>query len=58
MTANHNQESQSFTGLPAYRRWAEGYSVIMHQARTNERVLSLAQRLVEQGRVPDPSFRV
>jgi Phosphoketolase len=50
------EEPSSLTALPAYRRWAEGYSVIMHQARTNERVLALAQRLVEQGRVPNGAF--
>ena len=46
----------SLSGLPAYRRWAEGHGVITHQAKTNERVLRLASQLVAQGRVPDASF--
>ncbi|HLU77990.1 MAG TPA: xylulose 5-phosphate 3-epimerase, partial [Burkholderiaceae bacterium] len=52
----HRPESSSLLSLPSYGRWAEGYGVITHQARTNERVLALAERLVEQGRVPDAGF--
>lgn len=52
----HRPESSSLLSLPSYGRWAEGYGVITHQARTKERVLALAERLVEQGRVPDAGF--
>ncbi|NLC35175.1 MAG: xylulose 5-phosphate 3-epimerase [Alcaligenaceae bacterium] len=52
----HRPESSSLRSLPAYGRWAQGHSVISHQARTNERVLALAARLVEEGRVPDAAF--
>ena len=52
----HRPESSSLLSLPSYGRWAEGYGVITHQARTNERVLALAERLVGQGRVPDAGF--
>lgn len=56
MPQANRPEPGSLLSLPAYRRWAEGHGVIMHQARTNDRVLALANRLVEQGRVPDASF--
>ncbi len=49
-------ESSSLLELPAYRLWARGHGVIAHQARCQERVLALAARLVEQGRVPDTTF--
>lgn len=49
-------ESSSLTSLPAYRRWADGYGVITHQARTHDRALALASGLVAQGRVPDAAF--
>src|SRR5690554_1815305 len=49
-------ESSSLLTLPSYGRWAEGYGVVNHKARTNERVLALAARLVEEGRVPDAAF--
>src|SRR5690606_32141439 len=52
----HRPESSSLLSLPSYGRWAEGYGVINHQARTNERVLSVAATLVEDGRVPDAAF--
>lgn len=51
----HDQLSE-LSSLPSYRRWTEGHGVIVHQARTNQRVLALASRLVEQGRVPDAAF--
>lgn len=56
MPQAHRPESSSLLSLPAYRHWAQGYGVITHQARTNERVLALAARLVEEGRVPDARF--
>lgn len=49
-------ESSSLVTLPSYGRWAEGYGVITHQARTHDRVMALAARLVEEGRVPDARF--
>lgn len=52
----HRPESSSFLSLPSYVSWAEGYGVISHQARTNERVLAMAERLVKQGQVPDAAF--
>src|SRR5690625_1084106 len=56
MSHAHRPESSALLSLPAYGRWAQGHGVIMHQARTNERVLALAARLVEEGRVPDAAF--
>lgn len=52
----HRPETSSLLSLPSYRRWAEGYGVIQHQARTEERVQALAARLVHEGRVPDANF--
>ncbi|NYT23414.1 xylulose 5-phosphate 3-epimerase [Alcaligenaceae bacterium] len=52
----HRPESSPLLSLPAYRRWSEGYGVVAHQARSNERVVALAARLVGQGRVPDAAF--
>lgn len=56
MSHAHRLEASSILSLPSYKRWAEGYGVINHQARTNERVLSVAATLVEDGRVPDAAF--
>ncbi len=52
----HRPDPSSFLAMPAYGQWAKGYGVIAHQARTNERVLAMAERLVSQGRVPDAAF--
>ena len=56
MPHSHRPESAQVLASPAYRRWSQGYSVITHQARTNERVTALAARLVQEGRVPDAAF--
>lgn len=56
MPHSHRPESSALVSLPAYRRWAEGHGVITHRPRSNERVVALAARLVEQGRVPDAAF--
>ena len=52
----HRPETSSLLALPSYQRWAEGYGVIQHQTRTEERVQALAARLVKEGRVPDAKF--
>src|SRR5690606_24121641 len=56
MSHAHRLEASSILSLPSYKRWAEGYGVINHQARTNERGLSVAATLVEDGRVPDAAL--
>ena len=56
MSHANRPEHSSLLSLPAYRRWSEGYNVISRRAHTNERVLSLAAKLVEQGRAPDADF--
>jgi len=56
MPQAHRPESSPLLSLPAYRRWVEGHGVIVHQPRTIDRVLSLADRLVKKGRVPDAAF--
>lgn len=52
----HRPECSQLNSSPAYRRWAQGHGVVTHQARTHERVLALAARLVEEGRAPDANF--
>lgn len=56
MSHAHRPEASSLLSMPSYQRWAEGYGVISHQARTHERVLSLASMLVENGKAPDAAF--
>src|SRR5690606_29862979 len=56
MSHAHSPQSTQFRNLPSYTRWQQGSGVIAHQAETQERVVSLAKRLVEEGRVPDAAF--
>lgn len=56
MPSDPHTEVSSLLSLPSCRRWAQGHGVIRHNARSTERVLALAARLVEQKRVPDAAF--
>lgn len=56
MSHAHSPQSNQFQNLPSYMRWQQGSGVIVHQAETQERVVSLAKRLVDEGRVPDAAF--
>lgn len=56
MSYAHRPQFSSLLSLPSYRRWAQGYGVVMHQARTHDRMQALAARLVEEGSVPDAGF--
>src|SRR5690606_21691648 len=42
--------------VPSLVRGSQGYIVIQHPTRANERVVSHATRLVHPGRVPDAAF--
>lgn len=56
MSDESHHDASSLASLPSYRRWAQGHGVVIHRSGTNERVLALASRLVQQGRVPDAAF--